>query len=228
MPPRAGSSTRWRRRSGSRVRRARRGRAILPSGILAGQVHDQGTDTGGDRGSTRPLAGCGPAAADEVPMPARDRGRVTRNPRRRRAGSSRTRAASTARSVQLIRGRGCASPQHSKLMAQDKDLDLVGGVGAGVEHHPAQQLREHLVDQLHRHQRIIPPTLSAVKHQVRDSTRVSGTHKRHSGHRPAHHPGSRPRQHQIWRTDISSATTRGVRVRVQAVRRDEQLLLRPR
>jgi len=41
-------------------------------------------------------------------------------------------------------------------MAQDEDLDLVGSVGAGVQHHPAQQLREHLVDQLHRHRRIMP------------------------------------------------------------------------
>jgi len=45
--------------------------------------------------------------------------------------------------------------QHGQLMAQDEDLDLVGGVGAGVEHHPAQQLREHLVDQFHRHRRIM-------------------------------------------------------------------------
>jgi hypothetical protein len=41
-------------------------------------------------------------------------------------------------------------------MAQDENFDLVGGVGAGVEHHPAQQLREHLVDQFHRHRRIMP------------------------------------------------------------------------
>jgi hypothetical protein len=50
---------------------------------------------------------------------------------------------------------GCASLQHGQLMAQDEDLDLVGGVGAGVEHHPAQQLREHLVDQFDRHRRIM-------------------------------------------------------------------------
>jgi hypothetical protein len=35
---------------------------------------------------------------------------------------------------------GCAALQHGKLMAQNEDLDLVGGVGAGVEHYPAQQL----------------------------------------------------------------------------------------
>jgi hypothetical protein len=28
-----------------------------------------------------------------------------------------------------------------------------------VEHHPARQLREHLVDQLHRHRRIMPRRL---------------------------------------------------------------------
>ena len=58
-------------------------------------------------------------------------------------------------------------------MAQDEDLDLVGGVGVGVEHHPAQQLREHLVDQPHRHRRITPDT-SAVKHQVSESVRGFG------------------------------------------------------
>jgi hypothetical protein len=50
----------------------------------------------------------------------------------------------------------CATLQHGQLMAQHEDFDLVGGVGAGVEHHPAQQHREHLVDQLHRHRRIMP------------------------------------------------------------------------
>jgi hypothetical protein len=33
-------------------------------------------------------------------------------------------------------------------MARDENLDLVGNAGANVEHHPAQQLREHLVGQL--------------------------------------------------------------------------------
>lgn len=62
-------------------------------------------------------------------------------------------------------------------MAQDQDLDLVGGVGAGVEHHPAQQFREHLVDQLHRHQQIMP----CCQHQRRTRSaavrEVSGTRR---------------------------------------------------
>jgi hypothetical protein len=56
-------------------------------------------------------------------------------------GSSRVRAALTARSVQLVGGRA-VSLQHSQLVAQDEDLDLFAGVGAGVQHHPAQQLRD--------------------------------------------------------------------------------------
>jgi hypothetical protein len=60
----------------------------------------------------------------------------------------------------LIRGYdtvlGTHTLQHGQLMAQHEDLDLVGGVGAGVERYPAQQLREHLIDQLHRHRRIMP------------------------------------------------------------------------
>src|SRR6476661_6280021 len=37
---------------------------------------------------------------------------------------------------------------------------------AGMEHHPAQQLREHLVDQLHRHPKDHARLAEAVTHQV--------------------------------------------------------------
>jgi hypothetical protein len=46
--------------------------------------------------------------------------------------------------------------EHSELVAQDEDLDLLGGVGSGAQHHPAQDLREHSVDQSQRHRRIMP------------------------------------------------------------------------
>ena len=49
--------------------------AISPGGILGGQAHDQGADAGGDGGSARPGARGGPAAADELAVPAQDRGR---------------------------------------------------------------------------------------------------------------------------------------------------------
>jgi hypothetical protein len=48
--------------------------------------------------------------------------------------------------------------QNGQLMTQEENLDLLGCVGAGVKHHPAQKLREHLVDQIQRHQSIMPLT----------------------------------------------------------------------
>jgi hypothetical protein len=48
--------------------------------------------------------------------------------------------------------------EHGELVAQDQDLDLLGGVGSGPQHDPAQELGEHLVDQPQRDQRIMPST----------------------------------------------------------------------
>jgi hypothetical protein len=50
--------------------------------------------------------------------------------------------------------------EHGELVAQDQDLDLLGGVGSSAQHGPAQELREHLVDQPRRHQRIMPDCVS--------------------------------------------------------------------
>src|SRR4051812_48729667 len=60
-------------------------------------------------------------------------------------------------------------------MAQDEDLDLFGGVGAGVEHQPAQQLLEHLIDQLQRHRWIMPVRLRLRTVRSTVTCRVSGT-----------------------------------------------------
>jgi hypothetical protein len=60
-------------------------------------------------------------------------------------------------------------------MAQDEDL--VGGVGAGVERYPAEQLREHLVDQLHRHRPIMPRRSQPRITRSAGTRKISGTHK---------------------------------------------------
>jgi hypothetical protein len=54
--------------------------SIPPGGILRGQAHDQGADAGADGGSARARVRGGPAAADELPMPAQDRGRGDEQP----------------------------------------------------------------------------------------------------------------------------------------------------
>jgi len=54
--------------------------AVAPGGVLGGQANDQGTDTFGDGGPARSVARCGPAAADELAVPAQDRGRCDEQP----------------------------------------------------------------------------------------------------------------------------------------------------
>jgi hypothetical protein len=44
-----------------------------------------------------------------------------------------------------------ASLEYGELVAQDQDLDVLGGIGSGAQHDPAQELGEHRVDQPQRH-----------------------------------------------------------------------------
>jgi hypothetical protein len=48
---------------------------VAPRRILGGEAHDQGADTGGDGWSARLAAWGGPAAGDELAVPAQERGR---------------------------------------------------------------------------------------------------------------------------------------------------------
>ena len=48
---------------------------VAPRRILGGQAHDQGTDARGNGGATRPSVRGGPAASDELAVPAQNRGR---------------------------------------------------------------------------------------------------------------------------------------------------------
>jgi hypothetical protein len=71
------------------------------------------------------------------------------------------------------------------LVAQDEDLDVLGGVRSGAQHHPAQELAEHQVDQPQRHQRIMPGHVPRTNGQVTGYVHSFG------------HP-------QAWCTEISS------------------------
>ena len=102
---------------------------------------------------------------------------VTSSPRRRRTGSSRVRAAISARSAQRQPWARRASSEHGELVAQDEDLDVLGGVGSGAQHDPAHELGEHQVDQPQRHQRIMPGSCRGRTQQVMGVRTVSGTHR---------------------------------------------------
>ena len=136
----------------------------------------------------------GPAAGDELAVPAQDRGRGDEQPEASADGSSRVRAAITARSVQRIRGRGVRRLQHGELVTQDQDLDLLGGVGSSAQRHPAQERGEHPVDQHQRHRRIM---LGCGRRRTGRSAGVRGFgHPQGAGDRAGHdpHPGRRVRQ----------------------------------
>jgi hypothetical protein len=80
---------------------------VPPCRILGSQAEDQGAQASGDGRSTGPDGLSGPAAGDELAVPAQDGGRRDHQPEvSAGGGSSRMRAAIRARSVQLIRGRG--------------------------------------------------------------------------------------------------------------------------
>jgi hypothetical protein len=98
---------------------------------------------------------------------------VTSSPTRRWIGSSRARAAITARSVQDP-WPWRTSLERGELVAQDQDLDLLGGVGSGAQHHPAQELGEHHVGQLQGHRRIMPGGPRLTKQQVSDHALIFG------------------------------------------------------
>jgi hypothetical protein len=66
--------------------------------------------------------------------------------------------------------------QHGELMAQDEDLDVLGGVGADAQQRPAQQLRAYQVDQPEGHRRIMSGQLGRRSGRSTTASTVSGTH----------------------------------------------------
>jgi hypothetical protein len=125
-PLRAGWPRLSRRRSGSRVRRARRGSVGTPRRILGGQADDQRPQAAGDGGSTSPGRCRSPAAGDESPVPAHDRSRCDEHAeasaRRKQPGQGGDQG-----SVGPADPRSGSAPvEHSELVTQDADLDLLG------------------------------------------------------------------------------------------------------
>jgi hypothetical protein len=73
-----------------------------------------------------------------------------------------------------------APVEHSELVTQDQDFDLLAGLGSSSQHDPAQERREHLVDQPQCHRRIMPGLRRQRSSRSGDVNRVSGIHKRNS------------------------------------------------
>jgi hypothetical protein len=161
--------------------------AVAPGGVLGGHAHDQGADTGGDGGATSASGLGGPAASDELPVPAQDRGRVTSNPTRRGAGSSRLRTSITARSAQLTRSRGvrrCSTVSWWRRTRISMSLAVSERMRSTNQ---SRSLAKHLVDQRQRHRWIMPGHLRSPVGRSTAEREVSGTHSLVSVGRP-HRP----------------------------------------
>jgi len=115
-----------------------------------------------------------PAVSDQLAVPAQDGGRRDQEPE-----SSVDREQSDEGGDQGAVGpghwRAWRTPlNYGELVAQHEDLDVLGGVGPGAQHDPAQEIDEHLVDQPQRHHRIVPGCLSRTNGQVRGCARSFG------------------------------------------------------
>jgi hypothetical protein len=114
--------------------------SISPGGVLGGQTDDQGTQAGGDGRSTGPDGLGGAAAGDELAVPAQDGGRGDEQPEasadREQSGEGGDQGAVGPRYSRAWR----APLEHGELVAQDQDLDVLGGVGSGAQHDPPRSL----------------------------------------------------------------------------------------
>jgi hypothetical protein len=111
---------------------------IPPAGILGSEAHDQFANPGGDSGPPGTRVRGGPAAAHELTVPAQDRGWSNQESAAAMSGEQPGEGGDHGAVVPIESRPGRASLQYCQLMAQDEDLDLVGGVGADAQHHPAE------------------------------------------------------------------------------------------
>jgi hypothetical protein len=107
--------------------------SVAPGGVLSCQPDDKSSEAGGDGWSSRARRLSGPAAAgDESPMPAQDRrGRdeQTAPP----TGGKQPCQGGQYGSIGPADARPWSSPpENCELVAQDEDLDLLGGVGSAA------------------------------------------------------------------------------------------------
>ena len=148
--------------------------SVSPGGVLGGQADHQGAQAGGDGGSTGSGRLCGPAAGDELAVPAQDRGRGDEQPEAAADGQQPGEGGDQGAVGPGHQRARRASLEHGELVAQDQDLDLLGGVGSSAQHDPAQELGEHLVDQPQRHERIMPGHMPLTNEQVTGCARNFG------------------------------------------------------
>jgi hypothetical protein len=151
--------------------------AIPPGRVLSGQAHDQGAQPAGNGWPTGSGGRCGPAAGDKLSVPAQDRRRGDEQPEATVHGEQPSERGDQGSVGPAEPWWSVGTSEHGKLVAQHQDLDLLGSLGSGTQHRPAQELEHHQVDQPQRHRRIMPRSHPRRGSRSRAVCIVSGTHR---------------------------------------------------
>ena len=125
--------------------------SVAPAGILAGHPQHQGPDRRWGGWSAWSSVRVGPAAGDELGVPAQQ-GSGRHQPQLAQRGGQQP--AQRAEHGAVEPGQcwpGVGAAQHGDLVTQRQDLGVLGGVGAGEQRQPAQHANEHQVDESEGH-----------------------------------------------------------------------------
>ena len=118
----------------------------------------------------------GPVAGDESPVPAQDRGRCDEQADPAVAGESADESGDECAVAPGHPGAWSLAVEYGELVAQYEDLDVLGRVGAGEQHHPAQEVGDHEVGHSECHRTDHAVSRAGVNPQITAVGRVSGTH----------------------------------------------------
>jgi hypothetical protein len=144
---------------------------VPPARVLPRHPHYQGGEAVLDRWPSGPV-GVGPSSADEAAMPAQDRVGGDQTLTTQRSGQPPDERGED-RPVRPIHARSRAgAAQHSDLMAQHEELDVLGGGRADRQQDQPEHLPEDQVQQPQRHVGIMPTRRSPL---VSDPAPSSGT-----------------------------------------------------
>jgi hypothetical protein len=119
--------------------------SVAPAGILAGHPQHQCPDGLWGGWAARSLGWVGPAAGNEVGVPAQQ------SPRRDKPQPAQVRGQQLAQRAEKRsvdpghRGARIASSKYGDLVAEHQDLDVLGCVGSGEQRQPTQHAGEHQV-----------------------------------------------------------------------------------
>jgi len=125
--------------------------SVAPAGVLTGHPQHEGPDRRCGGWSAWSSARVGPAAGDELGVPAQQRSgrhqpQLAQRGRQQPAQRAEYRAVEPRERWPVVR-----AAQHGDLMTQHQDLDVLCRVGAGEQRQPAQHASKHQVDESEGH-----------------------------------------------------------------------------